>query len=66
MATSADPRIAAARAFGVDLSLMQSILRLTPAERLLRLDEAAASVAELRVAMRETTLPDRAGSSLGE
>lgn len=42
---------AAARDFGVDLSLTVSNLRLTPEERIKKLDEFQASIKELRKAV---------------
>jgi hypothetical protein len=46
-----DAALAAAVEYGVDLSLLVENLRRTPAERLARLDMAAAQVAEIRRAM---------------
>jgi hypothetical protein len=41
-------RIAAAKEYGVDLTLLIEQLRLTPAERLKRLEETAGSIERLR------------------
>ncbi|MEJ7812701.1 MAG: hypothetical protein WKG32_19970 [Gemmatimonadaceae bacterium] len=59
-----EARLAAARAYGVDLSLLRASLCLTPAQRLARLDEAAAALTELRGAARRVTRGGR-GSERG-
>jgi hypothetical protein len=45
-------RIAAARDYGVDLTLLIEHLRLTPAERLKRLEYAATSIEKMRKTVR--------------
>jgi hypothetical protein len=44
-----DDAIARAEAFGIDISLLKSNLRLTPTERVLRLQQAANSLMKLQV-----------------
>ena len=45
-----------ARAYGIDISLLVESLRLTPAERLARLDEQVEALRELRRAARRAGL----------
>lgn len=47
-------RIAAARDFGIDLSLLVENLRLTPAERLRSNDHAVNDLQKFEIAMRRT------------
>ena len=56
-----DP-VEAARAYGIDISLLVESLRLTPAERLARLDEQVESLRELRRAAPRAGLLPEAGS----
>jgi predicted nucleotidyltransferase len=55
---------AAARDFGIDLSLTVSNLRLTPEERIKRLDESQASIKELRKASLNRKAMDEAVAAL--
>jgi hypothetical protein len=50
--------IQSAREFGVDVSQLEESLRLTPAERLERLDENAATLRELRTATLRARGPE--------
>lgn len=53
-----DP-VEAAREYGIDIGLLVDSLRLTPGERLARLDEQVAALRELRHAARRAGLsPD--------
>jgi len=48
-------KIAAAKEFGADLTLLVSMLELTPTERLKRLADAREFVRELQAAVRNST-----------